>query len=265
MTLDAARSANVDAPRRVVEVAATLPRVNRLVHLSGYRVGGQDAASAPWSEAKIEKQYARLGAYEASKVESDAVVQASANRLGVPLTIANPSTVIGDSVNGESDQLIGLAATVRDLLAGRLTAIPGNDSTFVPVITVDYLARFMTLLASSETAVGTSYWVLDDQTPTLPGLLRLIADHHHVAVPRLRIPVGIVKRLPKKITRADPETLSFLSADRYPTGAANALAQSHGLQQPDVSEALTKWSDYLAANHFGRNQEARLPSGVAPQ
>lgn len=258
MTPDAARAANVDTSRRVVEFAATLRDLVRLVHLSGYRVGGQ-ATSAPWSEAKRKEQYARLGAYEASKIESDAVVQASANRLGVPLTIANPSTVIGDSMNGESDQLIGLATTVRDLIAGKLTAIPGNASTFIPVVTVDYLARFMTLLPSSETTIGMSYWVLDDQTPTLPGLLRLIADHHLVKVPRLRIPVGIVKRLPTAITRADPETLSFLSADRYPTGPATTLAQLNGLQQPDVSEALRKWSDYLAVNHFGRPASIPYP------
>lgn len=56
MTPAAARAANVDTSRRVVEFAATLPHLGRLAHLSGYRVGGQDRASIPWSEAKRKYQ-----------------------------------------------------------------------------------------------------------------------------------------------------------------------------------------------------------------
>ena len=82
MTTDQARSANVDTSRRIVAFAATLPDLVRLVHLSGYRVGGQDPTSVPWTAKRISQEYRRLGAYEASKVESDAVVQAEAARLG---------------------------------------------------------------------------------------------------------------------------------------------------------------------------------------
>ena len=82
MTTDQARSANVDTSRRIVDFAATLPDLVRLVHLSGYRVGGQDPTSVPWTTKRISQEYRRLGAYEASKVESDAVVQAEAARLG---------------------------------------------------------------------------------------------------------------------------------------------------------------------------------------
>ncbi len=70
-------------------------------------------------------------------------------------------------------------------------------------------------------------------------------------MPKLRMPVGIVKRLPRAITRADPETLSFLSPDRYPTGPAKRLAEQHGLALPDVRTALTRWSDYLVSTRFG--------------
>ncbi len=70
MTTDEARAANVDTARRVVQVVAILPTAQRLVHLSGCRVGGQDPNSAPWSPERIETDDKRLGAYEASKVET---------------------------------------------------------------------------------------------------------------------------------------------------------------------------------------------------
>ena len=245
MTTEQARSANVDTSRRVVSLAATLPRLVRVVHLSGYRVGGQDPGSVPWSAARVAGEYRRLGAYEASKVESDAVVQAHAAALGVPWTIVNPSTVIGDSRTGESPQTLGLGTTVLDLLAGRMPALPGDRTTFVPVVTVDYLAAFMALLPTRGDTAARSYWVLDDTTPALPDLLRLVGAAHGAKVPRLRVPVALLKRLPAAITRADPETLSFLSSERYPTGPAEALAAEHGLAHPDVEESLLRWSQFL--------------------
>ena len=251
MSPDTAHAANVETSRRVVEFAAKIPGV-RLIHLSGYRVGGQDPKSVPWSEQKRKQEYKRLGAYEASKVESDAVVKSRAGELGVSLTIANPASVIGHSSTGESDQILGLATTVLDLIAGKLPAIPGNSRTFVPVVTVDYLARFMVLLPTQDQTRGESYWILDDNTPALPELLHLIARHHGVNAPRLRVPVRIVKWLPRAISKADPETLSFLSPQRYPTGPANRLAEHHGLRQPEIKAVLTRWSEHLTVSKAGK-------------
>jgi hypothetical protein len=129
----------------------------------------------------------------------------------------------------------------------------------VPVVTVDYLARFLTLLPVQEETRGRSYWILDDETPVLPDLLQLIGRHHQVRVPWLRIPVGVVKRLPRAITRADPETLSFLSPERYPTGPAKRLAEQHGLAQPNLTAALTRWSDYLVATGSGQGRVDPTP------
>jgi dihydroflavonol-4-reductase len=251
MTVEQARTANVDTSRRIVEYAAELPAPVRLVHLSGYRVGGQDPRSIPWTPSEVMTKYHRLGPYEASKAESDALVQAHAAALRVPLTIINPSTVIGHSVTGESSQTLGLAATVLDLLAGRLPALPGGRDTFVPVVTVDYLAKFTALLATREDTAGHAYWVLDDATPALPDLLRLIGRDQGVKVPRLRVPVWLLRRLPAKISRADPETMSFLSENRYPTGPAEAIARQHGLAHPDVTEALRRWGRHLQEHQVG--------------
>jgi dihydroflavonol-4-reductase len=233
-----------------VAFTATLPAPVRLVHLSGYRVGGQNSANVSRSSKRATRQYARLGAYEASKVESDAVVQAEAARRGVPLTIVNPSTVNGDSRTGETPQSLGLAATVLDLLAARMPALPGGPDTFVPVVTVDYLARFTALLPTRSDTAGQSYWVLDDTTPALPDLLRLIGADHDARIPRRRVPVRLLKILPVALTGADPETLSFLSSNRYPTAPAQALARQHQLTHPDVSVSLRRWSRYLQTHHI---------------
>ncbi|MBO9627077.1 MAG: alpha/beta fold hydrolase [Microbacterium sp.] len=251
MTAEDARSANVGIVERLIDLAAKLPRLQRLVHISGYRVGGQDPATIPWSEDHHAAMYEELGAYEASKVESDAIFQALATARGIPWTIVNPSSVIGDSETGESDQFIGLPATIEQLWDGTATALPGDDSTFLPVVTVDYFAAFMAAAAIDPDAAGRAYWVLDDATPPLADLLADAARHLGAKVPRLRVPVAVITRLPQWVTKADPETLGFMSSDRYPTASAVELAERHGLRMPDVHASLERWVDHLAAHRFG--------------
>ena len=243
---------NVVSSRRIVELAARLEGGPRLVHVSGYRVGNHSPID--------DSAYERLGAYEASKIEADAVVQSHSAELGVPFTIVNPSTVSGVASTGETNQQVGLATSLRDLWLGNLPALPGNDKTFVPVVTVDHLARFMALVPTVAEAAGRSYWVLDDNTPALPDLLAEVGRHYQVAVPRLRVPVGLVKRLPSRLSKADSETLSFMSSDRYPTVEAEALSAEHGLRQADTRTALLRWADHLAAHRFGE-----VPTGSVPR
>ncbi|WFR71209.1 alpha/beta fold hydrolase [Prescottella defluvii] len=184
-------------------------------------------------------------------MESDAIFQARAQERGVPWTIINPCSVIGDSVTGESEQHIGLATTIEQIWDGTAAALPGNESTFLPVVTVDYLAAFMAAAAVDPAAAGNAYWVLDDDTPPLADLLTHVGRHLGAKVPRLRMPTGVIKRLPQRITKADPETLTFLSTDRYPTESAIELADRHGIQMPNVLVSLERWADHLAAHRFG--------------
>ena len=251
MAAEEARSANVGIVEKLIDFAEELPRLQRVVHVSGYRVGGQDPATVPWSDEHRTTVYRELGAYEASKVESDAIFQARALERGIPWTIVNPSSVIGDSETGESDQHIGLATTIEQIWDGTASALPGGEATFLPVVTVDYLAAFMTAAAVDPAAAGKAYWVLDDATPPLANLLTHVGRHLGGRVPRLRVPVGVIKRLPHRITKADPETLTFMSADRYPTESAVEFADRHGIRMPDVRVSLERWADHLAAHRFG--------------
>ena len=256
MSADEAYQGNVVTARRIVDLAARLEGSPRLVHVSGYRVGSVGHSPVGPSDAA----YSRLGAYEASKVEADAVVQTEAADAGVEFTIVNPATVSGVSSTGEADQQAGLGASLRDLWHGDLPALPGNSGTFVPVVTVDHLARFMALVPTVPETAGQSYWVLDDNTPALPDLLADIGRHYQVSVPRLRVPVGLVRRLPARLSKADPETLSFMSSERYPTASADELAARHGLLQAPTLPAIRRWADHLAAHRFGE-----VPVGPVPR
>ncbi|GAA1571588.1 alpha/beta fold hydrolase [Actinomadura kijaniata] len=243
LDLAEARAANVTGALNAARWTAGRRAPRRLVHLSGYRVSARDDDGA------------RLGAYEATKREGDAAVRALAAELGLPLTVANPSTIAGPG------QYIGLASVVADLWNGRLPLAPGGPRTFVPVVELEYFARFLAALPEDPGTAGGAYWVLDEDTPELPGLLRLLAGHTGVRAPRGHVPVGLLRALPRALTGADPETLPFLSEERYPTGPAHLFAEFHGLTPPPVERVLRDWADHLVATRFGAVPAPDVPHG----
>jgi nucleoside-diphosphate-sugar epimerase/pimeloyl-ACP methyl ester carboxylesterase len=255
-----ARTVNVEGALNVLRWAATRPGLRRLIHVSGYRVGLGPAERYPLPEAELAELYRGQGAYEGSKAEADAAVRVVAEQLGVPLTVVNPSTVIGHSTTGEAGQYIGLAEVVRDLWNGRLPALPGTARTFVPVETVDHFATFMAAIPEHDPKPGGLHWVLDENTPNLPDLVRLLASHLGVRAPKTLVPVALIRRLPAALTGANPETLAFLTEDRYDTDSAERVAEAAGLRQPPVENALRRWADRLVADRFG-TAPAVLPGG----
>ncbi|WP_441248599.1 SDR family oxidoreductase [Kitasatospora sp. McL0602] len=246
-----ARAANAEGAAHVLRWSAQLPHLRRLVHLSGYRVGRREYPVFPLPATESERLYRRLGPYEASKYEGDAAVRVLAPQLGVPLSVVSPSTVVGHSVTGEAGQYIGLAPLVEQLWHGRLPALAGNRRTFVPVVAIDHLARFLAAVPDHDEGAVRRHTVLDPATPPLPEVVALLADHLGVRTPALRLPVGLVRRLPRALTGVEPETLSFLSDDRYDTTSADRLATAAGLAHPPVEDLLRRWSTRLVADNFG--------------
>ncbi|WP_039799609.1 alpha/beta fold hydrolase [Nocardia araoensis] len=230
-----AYAVNVTGALRVLEWAAALPELRRVVHITGYRITVEES----------EEQHYENGAYGASKFESDPLLRRRAAELGVALTVANPSSVIGPG------QYIGLASVVEDLWNGRLPALPGGPETFVPIVDLDYFTDFLISLPTLPDTAGRSYTVLDDRTPVLPKLIRLLADHLGVRAPRFSIPVGVISKLPPALTGADPETLSFIADDRYDTSAAREVARRAGLTMPPTEATVLGWADHLVASRFG--------------
>ncbi|MER6301645.1 SDR family oxidoreductase [Kitasatospora sp. NPDC001539] len=251
LTRAQAEPPNVLGALHALHWSATRPRLRRLVHLSGYRVGRDADPRYPLEATTTADLYTRLGAYEASKRLGDAAVRVTAPRLGVPLTTVNPSSVIGHSRTGEAGQYLGLAQLVRQLHRGRLPLLPGNRRTFLPVVTVDHLARFLAAVPTHDRAPAAAHTVLDPATPVLPDLISLLATHLGVRPPRGRIPVPVVRRLPRALTGADPETLTFLSEDRYDTSSADHLSAAAGITHPPVIPALRHWSTRLVQDAFG--------------
>ncbi|MET9490570.1 alpha/beta fold hydrolase [Nocardia sp. NPDC006630] len=230
-----ARRVNVTGALHVLTWASRQPELRRVVHITGY---------GSTVEGGLERDY-RNGAYGASKLEADTALRELAVAQRIPLTIANPATVLGPG------QYFGLGEVVDNLWKGKLPALPGRSDTFVPVVDINYVVRFLAGLPTLPDTSGKAYTLLDAATPDLPDLIRLIAEHLHVPAPRFRIPVALLRALPRALTQADPESLVFLSSDRYDTTAADEVAQRLDIVHPPVDDLLRSWADGIVATRFG--------------
>ncbi|MEV6205734.1 SDR family oxidoreductase [Kitasatospora sp. NPDC051914] len=245
-----ARTANVDGALHPLRWAAERPALRRHIHLSGYRVGRTAGLRHPLPPADADRLYRTLGAYEASKTEGDIAVRTLAPELGVPLTVVNPGAVIGHSRTGEAGQYLGLATLVEQLWTGRLPALAGSRRTVVPVLAVDHLAAFLAAVPRYDDGMLHVHTVLDPATPPLPELVALAAHRLGVRPPRLLLPVGLVRRLPRALTGVDPETLTFLAEDTYDTASADALARAAGLAHPPVRRLVQDWAARIVTDRF---------------
>ncbi|KAF0845633.1 alpha/beta fold hydrolase [Nocardia caishijiensis] len=238
---DVARRVNLDGALHVLEWAARQPDLRRIVHITGYRA---EAGHTDY----------RAGAYEASKVEADGLLRQVAADRNIPLTSANPSGVVGPG------QYFGLSDLIDMLWRGTLPVLTGSADTFIPVVDLDYLTRFIVGLPTLPDTVGRSYPVLDATTPNLPELIRLVAEHLGVRAPRFTVPAELLLRLPRALTKIDPETLSFISSDRYDTSASDEVAARLGISQPPVGDLLRAYADRVVGTRNGTVEVAR-PAG----
>ena len=257
-----ARQINVEAVRALLARAAGLPAFERFVHISGYLVTSKrHQAHIGFEPAKLAQEkkeptralarlYKRIGAYEASKIEADYLVRRAAVE-GLPVTILNPSTVIGSTTDGEAHQVYGLEGILDGLATGTFAAIPGNTQDWIPLVAIDHLADFAAKVPLSDQDPLTDYVLLSQGTPTLPDMVAIIAGEMGVKAPRRRVPLWALKALLNAGLEdrlgVPLEGLVFINDYRYDTTSAEAAATRHGLVHGDIVATLRKTVRYWYA------------------
>ncbi len=261
------RAVNVGGALALAAWARAQPGLRRFVELGGYRMTKMPQwlldAPRPLPTPIVDRLYGHYGAYEASKYESHLMLERFAAEHAMPFTAVHPSTVIGSSATGESSQVTGLGEIVERLWRGTMPALAGSRETWVPLVTVDFLADFLVSVPTRPETVGQELTVLDRRTPKLPELVARIGDHLGVPVPERLVSVGLLRKLPSALTGVERETLTFLSEDDYDTASAEAHAAAVGLVMPDTDVATGRWVTHLAATDFAReplHERARFHS-----
>ncbi|MBX3188189.1 MAG: alpha/beta fold hydrolase [Labilithrix sp.] len=249
-----ARKVNVDGTRQLLELARSAPQLRRVVHVGGFKAG------EACEHGSIDTT--RLGAYELTKLEADALVR-EMEGAGLPVTRVQPGAIIGDARTGETTQFWGFSDLVRDLYRGKLPAVVGGEGFWMPLVTVDHLAAFIAgvpELAEPESC----YVVLDDATPSLEELLERVARHLGVMPVRRAVPKGALEVFLRmggeRLTGVSPEAVSFVDDERYDVAPMRKAMRDMGLEMPDLERAVSRSVDFFVATRFGARTGTSVPS-----
>ena len=250
------RRVNVEGTRALLALAATLPRLRHVVHSSGYmltlpaqraHLGIAEDGSADWARV-----YRRAGAYEGSKFESHFAVRAEAARRSLPFTIVHPATATGHSRTGEICGTQALTDLGRQLIAGRLAAVPGSVRHRLPLVAVDYLAAWVARVAGTEGTVGREVLLMDPDTPPLVEALGWLAEGAGVRAPRRHVPLPVLRAVlavpgVARVTGTSPEGLAFIRDEAFDASEAVVLGERHGVRRPSLRGAVEATGRWIAA------------------
>lgn len=251
----AARRTNVEGALAVADLARR--KHARLVMISGFMLENDAHLRALGIRAEAPhatdwaRVYARVGAYEASKLEGALRVRAYAREHGMQMVEVQPATVSGHSETGELDAAQPLYSLIENLARGRMAMVPGTPSHWLPLVSVDALAALIAAAIEAE-AVPQKLLALDAETPNLAGLLGVLATALGRKAPTRHMPMPLLAGLLKvpglaKLMNTAPESLHFLQPTRFDTSATSRFGAAQGLQPAPIEKSIRASAAYWRA------------------
>ncbi|ROL65690.1 NAD-dependent dehydratase [Pseudomonas protegens] len=254
LSLEQSRAVNVEGAKRVALLAAE--QNSRLVMIGGYMLKNHVHLQRIGIDPRYPQRtnwpavYRRVGGYEASKLEAHFATLELMSAKGGEITVVHPSTVCGHSRTGHILDGQPLVELIRNLVQGKLTAVPGTAKHWLPLVTVDYLVELVAACAFDPAMAGEELLALDEQTPNLRELLVQVAQPLGLKPPRHHISLRLLKwllsiPLVARFMNTKPEALDFIQTTRFDTAAVEKFANRHGLAKPDILQSLRHTATFV--------------------
>ncbi|MDS9873793.1 SDR family oxidoreductase [Pseudomonas protegens] len=256
LSLEQSRAVNVEGAKRVALLAAE--QNSRLVMIGGYMLKNHENLQRIGIDPRYPRRtnwpavYRHVGGYEASKLEAHFATLELMSAKGGEITVVHPATVCGHSRTGHILDGQPLVELIRNLVLGKLTAVPGTAQHWLPLVTVDYLVELVAACAFDPAMAGEELLALDAQTPNLRELLVQVAQPLGLKPPRHHISLRLLKwllsiPLVARFMNTKPEALDFIQTTRFDTAAVEQFANRHGLAKPDIRQALRHTATFVNA------------------
>ncbi|HET9671628.1 MAG TPA: AMP-binding protein, partial [Actinomycetota bacterium] len=167
------RSTNVEGVRHVLDLARDVERdhgLARLVHVSTAYVAGRRRGTIEEDAPSGRDGFSTP--YERSKYEGELLVRAAIPEL--PIAIARPGMVVGDSRTGWVKTFNTVYPPLRSYLTGRLRILPMRGDQRVNVVPVDHVADAIARMVEEPSAVGATFHLTapPEELPTARELIR---------------------------------------------------------------------------------------------
>jgi thioester reductase-like protein len=186
LALEETRRVNTLGAVRMIEFAhqiAARGRLRRYVHVSTAYVAGRHEGI--FREQDLDLGQGFRNTYEQSKFEGEQGIRAIAGDL--PLVIARPSIVVGDSATGWTPVFNVIYWPLRAFSRGLLDHIPVDPSGIVDIVSVDYVADSLIALLEHPQADGVVHLVAGASAPTNAQLIELACHHFGRPAPTLSL------------------------------------------------------------------------------
>lgn len=249
-----AEQANVQASLALWRQSMQWPRMRRFVMIVGY-MSQHQAHMARLGLDLIQRPAAQdvdwagvvrsSGVYEASKLRAYWLMREESLQRRRPLTVIHPATVIGDEDAPEVPATSAIGQLLAQLAAGQMPLVPGSGEHRVPLVSVGYVAGYVTaLLDSPSKELFDEHLLLDPATPDLLSVTRALAKGLQVRAPFGRIPLPWVRAASRWSALAgamglEPESLGFIVKGSFDVSREVTWAQGRGLTHPDVMQSLS--------------------------
>jgi thioester reductase-like protein len=184
LPIETARETNSVGPLRMLELARALAdrgRLRRHIHVSTAYVAGR--YHGHFRESDLDLGQGFRNTYEQSKFAGEKAIVEAAGDL--PLVVARPSIVVGDSRTGWTPVFNVIYWPLRAFSRGLMDEVPVDPQGVADIVSIDYVASALIALLELDGASGNFHLVAGSSALTNRELIELACREFDRPPPRL--------------------------------------------------------------------------------
>ena len=255
-TLEQARAVNTAGALAMIELSRAIAvrgRLRRHVHVSTAYVAGR--FHGIFKETDLDLGQGFRNTYEQSKFEAEKAIGEAAGEL--PLVVARPSIIVGDSASGWTSAFNVIYWPMRAFSRGLMDEVAIDPDGVADIVPVDYVADGLMALLADETIGGTVALVAAAAAPTNAELIDLACRQFGREPPR------IVADPASRLAEADLYVPYFGIGATLDDARARELLGPLGLVAPPLGGYFAKLIEYAERASWGKRAITRQAAAAA--
>jgi thioester reductase-like protein len=262
--LEESRRINVTGTVNMLELAEAAKKAGTLrtfIHVSTAYVSGYRTGLIREDELDVQQKFRNT--YEQTKCEAEALVRRRQGDL--PIVIARPSIVVGDSQTGITTSFKTVYWPLKVYASRRWRTVPGYPDTVIDLVPVDFVANGIVHLAFDDLAPGQCVHLSagPEGSMTVGEVTKLASEMFKVKPVRFVNPslfMTVVRPIVTYLARGSRRRILrdghvylpyFYMKMRFDTTVAERLLRPAGITPPDVRGYIERVFQYCLDSDWG--------------
>ena len=256
LPLETARGTNSQGPVRMLELARVLAdrgQLRRHVHVSTAYVAGRHHGH--FREVDLDLGQGFRNTYEQSKFDGEQAIAQAASEL--PVVVARPSIVVGDSHSGWTPVFNVIYWPLRAFSRGLMDEVPVDPQGVADIVSVDYVATALIALLELDDVGGNVHLVAGSDAISNSELIEMACRQFGRPPPRL------VAAGSSTLEEAGVYLPYFGIEATLDNDRARALLGPLGIGALPLREYFTRIIDYAERSRWGKRGLTRQAAAAA--